>query len=338
MTNCRKCSQPAQLFLCCKCVDALREHATQLAWLVERLDETVTRHDKLSSPTIGKSSDEPLPFNADASTLAHRARNTITTWVRSICEHRGIEFEPVRVVPLDFIGPLPDSRWRRLPRRYQPTPADMCEWLAEHAHAIALTPGAQECAADMAELCESVLKTLNRTTRQFAGPCPTVTGHNRRGEQITCGHMLYARDDESFVQCPACEANVDVQRNRLRVAVDRDLMTETKLVETLRAVEGGLDEDGNLQPAPSSRTVRRWIKRKQLFTRGWVHNGQIVSVWVRRGDPRVFSFSQAQHLWWTERAQGHRRADEHDPEDIPPTTKPSAHDSARYTRSHGITR
>lgn len=300
MTKCRKCSQPAQLFLCPKCVAALREHATQLAWLVERLDETVTRQDKLASPTIGKASDEPLPFNANASEIAHRARGTVTTWVRAICEHRGIMFEPVRVVPLDFIGPLPDERWRRLPRRYRPTLADMCEWLAEHVHAIALTPGAEECALDMAELCASIVQAVNRQERHFAGPCPTVKGHDRRGEQITCGRMLYAGADEQFIECPTCKTRIDAQKNRLRTSVDRDLMPEPKLLEALRAVEGGLDEDGNPKPVPSKNHIRRWIKKRQLHIRGWVHQGRVVEHYIQRGDPRVFSFSQAQHLWWKE--------------------------------------
>lgn len=300
MTKCRKCSQPAQLFLCPKCVAALREHATQLAWLVERLDETVTRQDKLASPTIGKASDEPLPFNANASEIAHRARGTVTTWVRAICEHRGITFEPVRVVPLDFIGPLPDERWRRLPRRYRPTLADMCEWLAEHVHAIALTPGAEECALDMAELCASIVQAVNRQERHFAGPCPTVKGHDRRGEQITCGRMLYAGADEQFIECPTCKTRIDAQKNRLRTSVDRDLMPEPKLLEALRAVEGGLDEDGNPKPVPSKNHIRRWIKKRQLHIRGWVHQGRVVEHYIQRGDPRVFSFSQAQHLWWKE--------------------------------------
>lgn len=298
MTKCRKCSQKCDLFLCPKCVDALRAHATQLAWLVERLDETVTRQDKLTSATIGKSSDEPLPFNAPASQLAHRARNTIGTWVRSICEHRGIEFTPLRYVRLDFIGPLqPDQRRARTfrPRTYS---VQACQWLAEHVHAIALSPGAEECAADMAELCASILAAINRQERHFAGPCPTVTGHNRRGEQITCGHMLYAGADEQFVECPTCKARVDVQRNRLRTSVDRDLMPEPKLLEALRAVEGGLDEDGNPKPVPSKNHLRRWIKKRQLHIRGWVHQGRIVEHYIQRGDPRVFSFSQAQHLWW----------------------------------------
>lgn len=298
MTLCRKCSQPAQLFLCPKCVDTLREHTTQLSWLVERLDETVTRQDKLTSATIGKSSDEPLPFNADASKLAHRACNTITTWVRSICEHRGTEFRTVRVVSLDFIGPLPDSRWRRLPSRYRPTLADMCEWLAEHVQAIALSPGAEECAVDMAELRESIVRSVNRQERHFAGPCPTVKGHNRQGGQIRCGQMLYASGDELFVQCPSCKTTIDVKKNRLRTSVDRDLMPEPKLLETLRAVEGGLDEDGNPKPVPSKNHIWRWIKKRQLHIRGWIHQGRIVPHYIRYGDPRVFSFSQAQHLWW----------------------------------------
>ncbi|MEC4854667.1 hypothetical protein R2325_02670 [Mycobacteroides chelonae] len=298
MTKCRKCSQKCDLFLCSKCVEQLREHATQLAWLVARLDETVTRQDKLTSATIGKSSDEPLPFNANASEIAGQARGTITTWVRAICEHRDITFEPVRVMSLHFIGPLPDERWRRMPRRYRPTLADMCEWLAEHVHAIALTPGAEECALDMAELHASIVRAINRQERHFAGPCPTVKGHDRRGQQITCGHMLYAGAEEQFVECPECKAKIDVQKNRLRTSVDRDLMPEPKLLEALRAVEGGLDEDGNPKPVPSKNHLRRWIKKRQLHIRGWVHQGRIVEHYIQRGDPRVFSFSQAQHLWW----------------------------------------
>ncbi|SHT85522.1 bacteriophage protein [Mycobacteroides abscessus subsp. bolletii] len=293
MTLCRKCYQPAHLFLCPRCTEQLRENLDQLAWFVERLDETVTRQDTLTLGSIGQSSEEPMPFNLTASSLAHSARNTITTWVRTVCEHHGIEFGPVRVVSLDFIGPLPDSRWRRLPRRYTPTLPDMCEWLAEHVQAIALTPGAEECADEMEQLREQIIKAINRNERRFAGPCPTIKGHNQRGEQIHCDEMLYAEADEQFVECPRCKSKIDVDKNRLRSAVNRDLMPEAKLLEILESL-------GEKVPRVK---LYEWIRTKRLHIRGWIHAGRIVNTRIRRGDPRVFSLSQARQLRWKDEAE-----------------------------------
>lgn len=297
MILCRKCSQPAQLFLCPRCITELAEHLERLAWLVVELDVTLTKQDVLTRGGVGRSSDEPSPIRFDSTgapiDLDRSARNTITTWVRLVCEHRGIEFKPVRVVAPDFIGPLPDSRWRRLPRCYQPTLADMCEWLAERAHVVALTPGAEECALDMQELSESILKTINRIDRRFAGPCPTITGHNQRGEQIHCDEMLYTEADERFIDCPRCGSKIDVDKNRLRAEVARDLMPEAKLLEILESIDEKV----------SRVKLYEWIRTKRLHIRGWIHAGRIVNTRIRRGDPRVFSLSQARQLRWKDEAE-----------------------------------
>ncbi|WP_131721787.1 hypothetical protein [Mycobacteroides abscessus] len=212
--------------------------------------------------------------------LSHQARNAITTWVRDLCETRRITFHPVRVVPLDFIGPLPDDRWRRLPQRYRPTAADAAEWLAENVNAIASDPAAAQCYNEMKTLLENALRIINRPDRHFAGPCPTIRAYSRKGKPIECGKFLYAATDERTVTCGRCKQPVDVQRNRQRSWLEGDLMTERVLLQRLADID---------EPVGRNRFYE-WITAGKIRPRGWMHKGVFVEHYIQRGDPRVFSF------------------------------------------------
>ncbi len=290
MTRCRKCSARAELFLCGDCIDQLQEHLTEIAWLIGELEITLTGQDVLTTGSVGQSSEEPSPIRFDSqgnpNTIADQTCNAVTTWVRDLCETRGITFEPVRVVPLDFIGPLPDERWRRLPRRYQPTAADAAEWLAEHVHAIAADAGAARCFKEMADLRASALRMINRPDRHFAGPCPTIKAYSRTGKAIECGKFLYAATDERSITCSACKQPVDVQRNRQRAWREGDRLTERILLKRLKDIEEPVSE----------RQLYRWLRQRKLSPVGWLHKGVFVEHYILRGDPRVFSLRAVRQL------------------------------------------
>lgn len=290
MTKCRKCSQKCDLFLCTDCIDQLQEHLTEIAWLIGELEITLTGQDVLTTGGVGQSSEDPSPIRFDSegnpNTIGDQTRNAVTTWVRDLCETRRITFEPVRVVPLDFIGPLPDERWRRLPQRYQPTAADAAEWLAEHVHAIAADPGAARCFKEMADLRAGALRMINRPDRHFAGPCPTIKAYSRTGKAIECGKFLYGATDERSITCPSCKQPVDVQRNRQRAWREGDRLTERILLKRLKDIEEPVSE----------RQLYRWLRQRKLSPVGWLHKGVFVEHYILRGDPRVFSLRAVRQL------------------------------------------
>lgn len=308
MTKCRKCSQKCDLYLCNDCIDQLQEHLTEIAWLIGELEITLTGQDVLTTGSVGQSSEEPSPIRFDSqgnpNTIGDQTRNAVTTWVRDLCETRRIAFEPVRVVPLDFIGPLPDERWRRLPKRYRPTAADAAEWLAEHVHAIAADPGAARCFKEMADLRAGALRMINRPDRHFAGPCPTIKAYSRTGKAIECGKFLYAATDERSVTCPACKQPVDVQRNRQRAWREGDRLTERILLKRLKDIEEPVSE----------RQLYRWLRQRKLAPVGWLHKGVFVEHYILRGDPRVFSLRAVRQLRAAELKAGRAEAEQAAPE------------------------
>lgn len=277
MSACKHCGGAATLFLCDDCVWRLKEALRELAWLLKQLDTTVHRQDKLNTGSIGGSSDNPSPINFGAMETARETRATLLRLVETIAQDR--------------IGRMPPAL------KTVATP-DLAAWLASNVRHIARHTTAAHVLTTITGLVDDdergrpgpLYTAINRTDRRFAGPCPTIRGHNPRGERIECGTMLYAAFDEDYTRCPQCETEIDVDRNRMKAAVDRDLLPEPKLLEVLE----------DLGEKVSRVKLYEWIKAGRLQRRGWIHQGAIVQFRIRRGDPTVFSLSQARQLRWHE--------------------------------------
>lgn len=291
--GCQHCGASTQLYLCAGCVVQLQAMLEELPWLLEQLAVTVQRRDRLNTGAVGKGTGNPSPINFGAMETARDLEKLLTRIVDALCSKLGLKFLPALAVPGDFIGPLRFG-WRRLPAGFSGSPVQRARWLLHHVRDIARHPDAAEFYGEIAEQLEDdeigragpMWKAINRTERLFAGLCPTVTGRDRRGRSIECETALYADRGELFARCPKCEATVDVKKNRLKAAVDRDLLPEPKLLEVL----------ADLGQKVSRVRLYEWLKAGRLQPRGFVHNGRIVSYRIRRGDPRVFSLSQARQL------------------------------------------
>lgn len=133
-----------------------------------------------------------------------------------------------------------------------------------------------------------LVQAINRQERTYYGPCTTITGRDRQGRPRVCGQDLYAPKESVEITCPKCGGVLNPQRQLMSTITDRDLVTELKLLETL-------DTLGEHVPRGQ---LYAWIRAGRLVPRGWVHQGRIVPARVRRGDPRVFSLSQARQLRW----------------------------------------
>lgn len=271
--ECTHCAAKTQLYLCNRCTTTLRSLLEDLPWLLNELATTIRRQDQLTNGnTIGHTDGDPGPINLTALDTERDTRATLINALNTLTAAPG----------------LPGLRLDHI------TTPDIARTLAHNVQRIAHHPKAADIYGDINALVADdeigraapLWKAINRQERIFAGPCPTVMGHNQRGEAIHCDTGLYADRDEKLTHCPRCENTIDVAKNRLRAAVDRDLLPEAKLLEVL----------ADLDEKVSRVQLYEWIRTKKIQPRGWIHQGRIVGFRIRRGDPRVFSLSQARAL------------------------------------------
>lgn len=273
--NCATCGTPAQTNICVDCEARLAEALRELVWLLRQLDVTTRRLDKLNKGAVGGSCDNPSPINFGAMETARETRSLL----------------------LELVATVMATGTGRLATMLEAvaTP-DLAAWLAVNTRHIANHPDASRIFTAITGLVDDdergrpgpLYTAINRTDRRFAGPCPTLRGHNDRGEPIRCGTMLYAAFDEVFTRCPRCETEIDVKQNRIRAAADRDIVTEKQLLEIL-ANEAKLDGE----PIVSRVKLYEWIRARRLEPKGWLHDGRPVKFHIQRGDPRLFSLAQA---------------------------------------------
>jgi hypothetical protein len=264
MTDCRNCRRDTELFLCGLCSKELHALLADLPWLLDQLEITVVRQDKLSTGVIGRSSDNPSPINVGAMELSRNLRGQLGTMVRDLCEVRGIT--PPRKVWANSV---------------------MAEWLCGAMPAISCSEDAGQIYREIKGGTDSVLIAINRVNRMWCGPCTTVVAHNPQGEDVECGIDLYAdRDSGEDIKCPKCQRSVN-PRDQLMTTLKRgDLLPEPKLLEIM----------DSLGEKVSRVKLYEWLKAGYLRPRGFLHHGRIVPELIQRGDARVFSLTQAREL------------------------------------------
>ena len=268
MTDCRNCRRETDLFLCQLCTKELGALLGELPWLLDQLDITVIRMDKLSTGVIGRSSDNPSPINVGAMELSRTLRGQLGTIIRDVCESRGVQ-PPAKV-------------WSN---------SRMAEWIGTHLGSVACDENAGQIYRELRNGTEGILAAINRISRMYCGPCTTVVGHNPQGEDIECGHDLYAdREAVGDSRCVKCQRSFNPREQLLITIKRRDLLPESALLETLET----------LGEKVSRVRLYDWIRAGSLQPRGYVHHGRIVPNRIQRGDPRVFSLSHARQLRWRE--------------------------------------
>lgn len=280
--NCAKCQRASTAWLCWDCTKHLKRTLKRVPWLDENLDITVTRQDRLakSGPRVGGETETPVLFNVGASQFRNVLRDTLTRWVRDMCEQRGVEYLPVGCThPAGFIGPLP---WgARRDHGDTPTTSDLARWLAHNTVAIMHSEDAGLCYDEITKLVEKGIEWINRPEPPvYRGPCPTVVGEDHRGRPTRCGVDLYAERDDDFARCPRCKVDHDVQKveQDLLNAMDARLMSGAEIRRVMRELG---------EPVPES-TFFHWRKTGRIRPRGWMHAGRITDHWIHRDDPPVF--------------------------------------------------
>jgi hypothetical protein len=290
VNRCRACHAKAELNLCTDCTKSVESMIQELPWLLAQLETTITRQDKLTTTNIGKSSETPLPLNITASDIAHETHTEIQKIVQRV-ENSLDRYWPMCTTPADFIGPLPPA-WRRLPTNYTPTTLEYVDWLMRRTNTIARHRRAGSIYHALANLVGDgprggrLVDAINRTDRAYYGPCLTTIGRHRDGTPRQCGRILYAPRETIEITCQDCGVTVNAKKQRDDALATRDLFTEPLLREQLDII-------GEHVSRPR---IWDWIRSDRLQPRGYLHAGRIVERRVRRGDPRVFSLTQAREL------------------------------------------
>jgi hypothetical protein len=302
---CEPCGARTQLFLCHQCTRELRDilHGLSIGWEVEseykkyrtagalewledarlgrtRLGESSRQSGEKNSPLVVRLGADYDWKNSPLERL-RLFHNTMSTWIRHLCESRGTVFQPVQSVPVWFVGPLRVG-WRRLARDYHATSMDCAEWLANHVDAIACDPAAAELFTEVKEAVEAIDLSVNRPKpKRFCGQCPTIIHqencrikepHNHPhicGTALMADHKFingqYVEDVE--VMCPICKTAHNVQRLFDQAIDDSDDMSFT-ISELFKTILPAVCEYVPL------RTLQHWVTRGRLVPTGFDADGE----------------------------------------------------------------
>lgn len=258
--TCQRCGGKSQLWLCRACETDLRKQLLSLSWLIDRLTEKALGQTR-EGESVRRSSDltTPMPCNLSASADLDRVHAMLVRWVQDICETRGAIYPGRRMVPRDFIGPLPQGTVRGHATNATRSAAI---WLANNTGAIACDEAAGMCCDEVADAAELIVKVIYRPEPdyRFLGPCPARLTDNY-GERI-CNTQLTAGRVERDVQCPSCKTThrVDELHDQQIRDTDAKSFTLSELYKVILPI--------NREYVPL-RTLQHWVARNVLVPTGY---------------------------------------------------------------------
>lgn len=202
--------------------------------------------------------------NARAADLYDEIHNMLSTWVRDVCETRGLDVPTLR------------------------TATGMARWLTECASAIAAGEGAGECLRDVRDATERIERAVNRPIpMRWLGKCPTWLEDKREA----CGSDLRCRADAVEVYCRACRQTHNPDRLQLLMMNDleRKNLTWTQLLKA-----------NKMQPEEyqvKERELRRWRQHGLLKPRAYKRpDGREVPTWHSDEDEPLYRWPDVRRL------------------------------------------
>lgn len=284
--ECQKCARKCELFLCVQCMLDLRQMLTDMPWWLDRLAETSVGQARLGDPGgrrghkagleryadpkpavdgDGTEGDRRLErdltdrklrarllaqggVNAHASDLFDEVQNMLGSWVRDVCERRGVDVPHIA------------------------TASRMAMWLKQHVSSLASAECALETYTDVKHAHEQMVRAVNRPPPpKTCGPCPTPGEHTDKGFVMSdtrskCGTRLEARENQSEVVCPVCKQAHDVEALTTRLTNDMHYMSFT-IRQLLDVVLPRGDEH------IPRRTLYDWVAKNKLEASGYEEDG-----------------------------------------------------------------
>lgn len=284
--KCGVCAAEATLFICNFHIEALHRTLTDMPWWLDRLAETSVGQARLGEPgrrghrTGLEKYADPKPavdgsditegerrlvqdlkdaklrarllaqggVNAHASDLFDEVQNMLGSWVRDVCERRGLD------VPI--IG----------------TASGMAVWLRESVSSLASAECAEESYREIHNAAERMERAVNKPPEpKTCGPCPTPGEHTKDGFKLAdvrekCGTRLEARPTAAEVRCPTCKQTHNVEVLTDRLLMDMHYMSFT-IRELLDVVLPRADEH------IPRRTLYDWAAKGKLKATGEAVDG-----------------------------------------------------------------
>lgn len=197
------CSFPqSNGFLCRNCADVLKRDLGAIPWLLEDLEVTISRQDKLSESSDRSSDEHPLPIRIDAMEARRDLNGVLAAWAMHIAGR---------------LDGLSGSGWDEL---------RLANYLLDHLSTILTDPAAGQCADEIGNARGLAQRTIDHPTpRVYVGPCED------------CDKDLYARPSAAEVECktPDCGAvyPIEARRRWLLGKADDHLLTAVELSRAL---------------------------------------------------------------------------------------------------------
>ena len=160
--------------------------------------------------------------NERASTLHAEIINSLSTWIRDVCETRGVDPQLDRVEP-----------------------AALCGWLNRHIDSIANHPAADEFCDELDERVRQALRIINRPIPpRYVGPCPAQVGADHDADCRTthphkCDTALRAPRKADSVTCAGCGTvydDIDELGRQLLDGIDDWWLSRDNLMFTMEAM------------------------------------------------------------------------------------------------------
>lgn len=252
-----RCGKPTRDVhtVCDDCGDMLTRALSEVPWMDDELDTTITRQRAIptesGSPSASCSCKDDeidrcphggLPWHEKAADARRALHGLLSTWCR-FCEEENVRHQS----PMDG-----------LPR--EDTLPAMSRWLLWRVDGLTLHDIGPEAVDEITDAVAECNRLIDRRPdRWYAGPC------NAEDEEgVECGADLYAKRTKGLVECRDCGASYDVAARRtwlLAAAEDRlaDAATIARSVSWLGA-----------EPLTASR-VRKWAERGRIVAKG--HDG-----------------------------------------------------------------
>jgi len=199
-----RCSFPAlNGFLCRNCVDVLKRDLGAIPWLLDELETTITRQDKLTDPS-GRSGDErPLPIRLHAMEARRDLNVTLASWAAHTA-----------------------GRFDGLDRSVIWTELRLANYLLDHLGDILTDLHAGQIADEIGYARGMSQRAIDKPVpRVYVGPCED------------CDKDLYAHPSAAEVECktPDCGAvyPIEARRRWLLGKAEDQLRTATDLSRAL---------------------------------------------------------------------------------------------------------
>lgn len=201
-------------FLCRVCSDKLRGDLSAVPWLLEDLEVTITRQDRLSDPSGRGSNERPLPIRLHAMEARRDLNTTLASWAMHIAGR---------------LDGLEGDGW---------TEPRLAVFLLRNLNTILTDPAAGQIADEIGYAKGVAMRAIDKPTpKVFVGPCED------------CEMDMYAHPSAAEVECktPDCGAAypIEARRRWLLGKAEDHLLTAPEMSRALPNLLGrsvGLDE------------------------------------------------------------------------------------------------